>query len=72
MAIPRAKKFKYLALIIKKRGDIDEDINQCIRVEWKKWRSASGILCNKKIVAGLKGKVYSAGVRPALLYGSEC
>ena len=32
VAIPRAKKFKYLGSIIEEKGDIDEDINQRIRV----------------------------------------
>ena len=32
VAIPRPKEFKYLGSIIEEKGDIDKDINQCIRV----------------------------------------
>ena len=32
MTIPKAEKFRYLGLIIKKKTGIDEDINHCIRV----------------------------------------
>jgi len=32
LAIPRAKKFRYLGSIIEEKRDIDEDINQRIRV----------------------------------------
>ena len=32
--IPKVAKFKYLGSIIQQNGDIDEDINQSIRVGW--------------------------------------
>jgi len=41
-------------------------------VGWEKWKYASRVLCNKRMPAGLKGKVYRLIVRPVALYGSEC
>ena len=38
---------------------------------WQKWKAASGVLCDKRVPLGLKGKVYRVVVRPAVLYGSE-
>ena len=35
-SIPKANKFKYLDSIIQKNGDIDEDINQRLKVGWQK------------------------------------
>jgi len=35
VAIPRAEKLRYLGLIIEKKGDIDKDTNQRIRVGWQ-------------------------------------
>jgi len=32
----------------------------------------SGVLCDKRVPLGLRGKVYRMVVRPAVLYGSEC
>ena len=32
MTIPKVKKFRYLGSIIQQNGDIDEDINQCIKI----------------------------------------
>ena len=71
-AIPKVAKFKYLGSIIQKNGDTDEDISQRIRVGWQKWKSASEVLCDKRVPMGLKGEVYRMVVRPAVLYGSEC
>jgi len=70
--IPKVAKFKYLGSTIQQNGDIDEDISQRIRVGWQKWKSALGVLCDKRVPIGLKGKIYRMVVRPAVLYGSEC
>ena len=70
--IPKVAKFKYLGLIIQQNGDIHEDISQQIRVGWQMWKSASGVLCDKRVLPRLKGKVYRMVVRSAVLYGSEC
>ena len=71
-AITKVAKFKYLSSIIQQNGDIDEDISHRIRVGWQKWKLASGVLCDKRVPMGLKGKVHRMVVRPAVLYGSEC
>jgi len=70
--IPKVDKFKYLGSIIKRNGDIDEDINQRIKVGWQKWKYTLGVLCDKRMPIGLKGKVYCMVIRSAILYGSEC
>ena len=53
-AITRGKKFRYLGSIIEEKGDIDKDINQCIRVDKQKWKNASRVLYDKKIPMELK------------------
>jgi len=70
--IPKVDKFKYLGSIIQQNGDIDEDINQRIKVGWQKWKFTSGVLCDKRVPLGLKGKVYRMVVRSTVLYRSEC
>ena len=71
-SIPKVAKFKYLGSIIQQNRDIDEDINQRIKVGWQKWKFASGVLCDKRVPLRLQGKVYRMVVRPAVLYGSKC
>ena len=59
--------FKYLGSIIQKDGEIDSDV----QAGWLKWRSATGILCDRNIPLWLKGKFYLTAIRLALLYGIE-
>ena len=35
------------------------------------WRRVSGVICGRRLFAGVKGKVYSSVVRPAMVYGLE-
>ncbi|VDO68885.1 unnamed protein product [Heligmosomoides polygyrus] len=39
---------------------------------WSKWRSLTGVLCDRKIPERLKSKIYRAVVRPVAMYGAEC
>ena len=66
------KSFKYLGSIIEENGEINKDVTHRIQAGWNKWRSASSILCDRKIPLKLKGKFYRTAIRPAMLYGSEC
>jgi len=70
--IPRVGRFRYLGSIIQENGEIDEHINHRIKVGWQKWRNASRVLCDRRILLRLKSRLYRMVVRPALLYGAEC
>jgi len=39
--IPRVERFRYLGSIIQGNGEIDEDINQWIKIGWHIWRVLS-------------------------------
>ncbi|RXH84144.1 hypothetical protein DVH24_027043 [Malus domestica] len=39
---------------------------------WMKWKSASSVLCDRRMPLKLKGKFYRMPIRPAMLYGAEC
>nr|XP_027231092.1 uncharacterized protein LOC113822750 [Penaeus vannamei] len=69
--IKRVPAFKYLGSHVTEDGELDIEVNQRIQSGWQAWRRFSGVLCDKKISARLKGKVYKTAVRPAILYGSE-
>ncbi|KAM1006091.1 hypothetical protein ACFX2I_002875 [Malus domestica] len=37
-----------------------------------KWKSAFGVLCDRRMPLKLKGKFYRMAIRSAMLYGTEC
>nr|XP_027232040.1 uncharacterized protein LOC113823570 [Penaeus vannamei] len=63
--------FKYLGSHVTEDGELDVEVNQRIQSGWQAWRRFSGVLCDKKISARLKGKVYKTAVRPDILYGAR-
>jgi hypothetical protein len=70
--VPKKDTFHYLGLMLQKDGDIDEDLSHRIKAGWLKWRQASGVLCDHRVLLKLKGKFYRTVIRPAMLYGAEC
>ena len=46
--IPVTEYFKYLWSIIQKDREIDGNVNHRIKAEWLMWRSAIGVLCDRK------------------------
>ena len=49
---------------------ITEDVRR-IQAGWVSWKKVSGVLCDRKLSARVKGKMYKSVVRPAMLYGME-
>jgi len=47
--IPMSSHFKYLGSIIQKDREINSDVNYRIQVGWLKWRSVTGVLCDRNI-----------------------
>ncbi|EYC36369.1 hypothetical protein Y032_0903g2962 [Ancylostoma ceylanicum] len=64
--------FKYLGSRITSTGDVLPDAYGRANSAWMKWRTTTGILCDKKMPIRLKSKVYRTVVRPVVLYGTEC
>ena len=52
-------------------GSCEEEIRRRIQAGWLSWRKISGVLCNRKLLARVKGKMYKCLVRPAIMYGME-
>ena len=68
----RAKKFKYLGSTLTTDGNCEHDVKARISSGWMKWRSSTGVLCDKRMPNKLKGKLYRTVVRPAMMFGSQC
>jgi hypothetical protein len=70
--VPKKDTFHYLGPMLQRDGDIDEDVSHRIKAGWMKWRQASRVLCDKRVLQKLKGKLYRTSIRPAMLYGAKC
>ena len=42
-----------------------------VQAGWNGWRRMSGVICDRRVPARVKGKMYKVAVRPAMLYGLE-
>ena len=42
-----------------------------IQAGWSGWRRVSGGICDRRVPARVKGKIYKRAVRPAMLCGLE-
>ena len=69
--IEGVEQFCYLGDVLNGEGGSNMASINRVRSDWKKFRELSGVLTNKKVALRLKGRVYAACVRSAMLYGSE-
>ena len=68
--VPRVKKFKYLELTVQEMVVVRE-VKKRVQTRSNGWRRVSGIICDRRLPARVKLKVYSSVVRPAMVYGLE-
>ena len=66
--VKRAKNFKYLSSTVSSDGSCEEEVKRKIQAGWLSWKKVSGVLCNSKLSARVKGKMYKSVVRSAMLY----
>ena len=65
----RVKEFKYLGSTVQESGDCQREVKKRVQAGWNGWRKVSGVICDKRLPARVKRKVYSSVVRPTMLYG---
>ncbi|KAK3559099.1 hypothetical protein QTP86_004112 [Hemibagrus guttatus] len=69
--VKKVQEFKHLGSTVQSNGECGKEVKKRVQAGWNGWRKVSGVLCDRKISARIKGKVYRTVVRPALLYGLE-
>ncbi|KAK3572660.1 hypothetical protein QTP86_001628 [Hemibagrus guttatus] len=69
--VKKVQEFKYLGSTVQSNGECGKEVKKQVQAGWTGWRKVSGVLCDRKISARIKGKVYRTVVRPAMLYGLE-
>ena len=69
--LKKVTSFKYLGTTMSGNGELEDEVEKRIQAGWRNWKRLSGVLCDKRLSASKKGKVFKAAVRPAMTYGSE-
>ncbi|KAK3552523.1 hypothetical protein QTP86_013248 [Hemibagrus guttatus] len=69
--VKKIQEFKYLGSTVQSNGECGKEVKKRVQAGWNGWRKVSGVLCDRKISARIKGKVYRTVVRTAILYGLE-
>ena len=63
--------FKYLGSTVQSNGECGREVKKRVQAGWSGWRRVAGVICDRRVAARVKGKVYKTVVRPAMLYGLE-
>ena len=61
--VPRVKEFKYLGSTVQESGGCEREVKKRVQAGWNGWRKVSGVICDRRLPARVKGKVYSLVVR---------
>ena len=69
--IERVEVFRYLGDNLNAAGGCLSAVTSRVHVGWKKFRELGGVLCGKMWSVRMKGRVFRACVRSAMVYGSE-
>ena len=69
--VPRVKEFKYLGSTVQESGSCEREIKKRVQAGWNGWRKVLGVICDRRLPARVKGKVYSLVMKPAMVYGIE-
>ncbi|KAK3519801.1 hypothetical protein QTP70_006182 [Hemibagrus guttatus] len=65
--VKKVQEFKYLGSTVQSNGECGKEVKKRVQAGWNGWRKVSGVLCERKISARIKGKVYRTVVRAAML-----
>ena len=65
------KTFTYLGSTLAEDGELDAEVTHSVQSGWRNWKRVSGVLCDRRMNAMIKGKVYRTVVKPTLMYGAE-
>ena len=52
-------------------GDCDREVKKRAQAGWNGWKRVSEVICDRRLPARVKRKVYSSVVRPTMVYGLE-
>ena len=65
----KSKGIKYLGSTVQKSGSCEREVKRKVQAGWNGWKKVSGVICDRRFPARVKGKVYSSVVRPTMVCG---
>ena len=69
--VAKVEDFKYLGSTLQSNGECGREVKKRVQAGWNEWRRMSGVICDRRVPARVKGKMYKVAVRPGMLYGLE-
>ena len=69
--VTKVEEFKYLGSTVQADGGCTREIRKRVKAGWYAWRKLSGMLCDKRVPARVKGKIHQTVVRPSMMHGLE-
>ena len=57
----------YLGSTVQESGSYDSEVKKREQTRWNEWRKVSGVICDKRLPARVKGKACSTVVRPEMV-----
>ncbi|KAI5087806.1 hypothetical protein C0J45_22295, partial [Silurus meridionalis] len=69
--VEKVEECRYLGSTVQSNGECVREVKKRVQAGWSGWRRVTGVICESRVSARMKGKVYRTVVRPAMLYGLE-
>ena len=69
--VAKLEDFKYLGSTVQSNGECGREVKKRVQAGWNGWRRMSEVICDRRVPAEVKGKVYKVAVIPAMLYALE-
>ncbi|KAK2922282.1 hypothetical protein Q8A73_001767 [Channa argus] len=69
--VKKVQDFKYLGSTVQSNGECGKEVKRRVQAGWNRWIKVSGVLCDKRVSARMKGKMFKMVVRPEMLFGLE-
>ena len=67
--VAKVDTFKYLGSTVQSNGECGKEMKKRVQAGWNGWRIMSGVICDRRVPARVKWKVYRVAVRPAIYTG---
>ena len=69
--VAKVDDFKYLGSTAQSNGECRREVKKRVQAGWNGWRRMSGVICDRRLPARVKGKMYKVAAGPAVLYRLE-